>query len=92
MLNLGRNDVFDAFLEYPEFGVAMVQDLALRHHKLTERVSELEKQLASPGAPTEPTGHRREHRTPGARSTAAQTSRLVAAGRTSGCETTSSDP
>jgi CRP-like cAMP-binding protein len=50
VLNLGRNDVFDALLEYPEFGVAMVQDLALRHHTLTERVIELEKQLASPGA------------------------------------------
>jgi CRP-like cAMP-binding protein len=48
VLNLGRNDVFDAFLEYPEFGIAMVQDLALRHHTLTERVSELEKQLALP--------------------------------------------
>ena len=52
VLNLGRNDVFDALLEYPEFGIAMVQDLALRHHTLTERVSELEKQLALRGAPT----------------------------------------
>ena len=52
VLNLGRNDVFDAFLEYPEFGIAIVQDLARRHHTLTERVSELEKQLALPGAPT----------------------------------------
>jgi len=52
VLNLGRNDVFDAFLEYPEFGIAMVQDLARRHHTLTERVSELEKQLALRGAPT----------------------------------------
>ena len=50
VLNLGRSDVFDALLEYPEFGVAMVQDLALRHHKLTERVIELEQQLASPAA------------------------------------------
>ena len=50
VLNLGRNDVFDALLEYPEFGVAMVQDLALRHHTLTERVIELEKQLALPAA------------------------------------------
>ena len=50
VLNLGRNDVFDALLEYPEFGVAMVQDLALRHHTLTERVIELEKQVASPRA------------------------------------------
>jgi CRP-like cAMP-binding protein len=52
VLNLGRNDVFDAFLEYPEFGIAIVQDLARRHHTLTERVSELEKQLALRGAPT----------------------------------------
>ena len=51
VLNLGRNDVFDAFLEYPEFGIAIVQDLARRHHTLTERVSELEKQLALQGAP-----------------------------------------
>jgi len=51
VLNLGRNDVFDAFLEYPEFGIAIVQDLARRHHTLTERVSELEKQLALRGAP-----------------------------------------
>ena len=52
VLNLGRNDVFDAFHEYPEFGIAMVQDLALRNHTLTERVSELEKQLALPVART----------------------------------------
>ena len=45
VLNLGRNDVFDALLEYPECGVAMVQDLALRNHTLTERVIELEKRL-----------------------------------------------
>ena len=51
VLNLERNDVFDALLESPEFGVAMVQDLALRHHKLAERVLELEQQLtASPAA------------------------------------------
>ena len=50
VLNLGRNDVFDALLEYPEFGVAMVQDLALRHYKLTERVIELEKQSGLPVA------------------------------------------
>jgi CRP-like cAMP-binding protein len=53
VLNLGRSEVFDALLEYPEFGVAMVQDLALRHHKLTERVIELEQQLASPAARSE---------------------------------------
>lgn len=51
VLNLGRSDVFDALLEYPEFGVAMVQDLARRHHKLAERVLELEQQMtASPAA------------------------------------------
>jgi CRP-like cAMP-binding protein len=50
LLNLGRTDVFDALLEFPEVGVAMVQDLALRHHKLTERVIELEQQLASRAA------------------------------------------
>jgi CRP-like cAMP-binding protein len=51
VLNLGRSDVFDALLEYPEFGVAIVQDLALRHHKLAERVMALEQQLTpSPAA------------------------------------------
>ena len=42
LLNLRRADVVDALLEYPEFGLAMVQDLALRLHKLTQRVIELE--------------------------------------------------
>lgn len=42
LLNLRRADVVDALLEYPEFGLAMVQDLALRMHKLTQRVIELE--------------------------------------------------
>lgn len=42
LLNLRRSDVVDALLEYPEFGLAMVQDLALRMHKLTQRVIELE--------------------------------------------------
>jgi CRP-like cAMP-binding protein len=50
VLNLGRNEVFDALLEYPEFGVAVIQDLALRHQKLTERLIELEQQLPSPAA------------------------------------------
>jgi CRP/FNR family transcriptional regulator, cyclic AMP receptor protein len=54
VLNLGRDEVFDALLEYPEFGVAMVRDLALRHHKLTERVVELEQQLASPEMKSHP--------------------------------------
>ena len=87
VLNLGRNDVFDALLEYPEFGVAMVQDLALRHHKLTERVIELEQQLTSSSGPIRRTDQRGGHRTPGAGSTPTQTPWLVAAGRTSGCET-----
>jgi len=47
LLNLARHAVFDALLEYPEFGVAMVQHLALRNHKLTERVIELEHQSTS---------------------------------------------
>jgi len=42
LLNLRRSDVVEALLEYPEFGLAMVQDLALRMHKLTQRVIELE--------------------------------------------------
>jgi hypothetical protein len=60
LLNLRRADVLDALLEYPEFGLAMVQDLALRHHKLTERVIELEARLeevrpqAGPTQPAEP--------------------------------------
>ena len=43
LLNLRRSDVQDAMLEYPEFGVAMVRDLALRLHRLTARVVELER-------------------------------------------------
>jgi CRP/FNR family transcriptional regulator len=50
VLTLGRRDVFEALHEHPEFAVAMVRDLALRQHRLTERVIELERQLAS-GAP-----------------------------------------
>ena len=87
VLNLGRHDVFDALLEYPEFGVAMVQDLALRHHKLTERVIELEQQLASPAAQIRRSDRRGGHRALGAGSKATQTPRLVAAGRASGRET-----
>ena len=87
MLNLGRNDVFDALLEYPEFGVAMVQDLALRHHTLTERVIELETAVGVTSRPSGRTHQRGGHRTLGAGSTPTQTSWLVAAGRTPGCET-----
>ena len=49
LLNLRRSDVIDALLEYPEFGLAMVQDLALRHHKLTQRMIELEAELENRG-------------------------------------------
>jgi CRP-like cAMP-binding protein len=55
LLNLRRADVIDALLEYPEFGLAMVHDLSLRHHKLTERLLALETELeecrARGGAP-----------------------------------------
>jgi CRP-like cAMP-binding protein len=67
LLNLRRSDVIDALLEYPEFGLAMVQDLARRHHLLTQRLLELTAELESsrpaapststlehPPAPTEP--------------------------------------
>ena len=87
VLNLGRHDVFDALLEYPEFGVAMVQDLALRHHKLTERVIELEQQLPSPAPEFDETAEREgiEHSAPAPK--APQTPRLVAAGRASARQT-----
>jgi CRP-like cAMP-binding protein len=42
LLNLPRSVVLDALLEYPEFGLAVVQDLAMRLHKLTQRLIELE--------------------------------------------------
>jgi CRP/FNR family transcriptional regulator, cyclic AMP receptor protein len=45
LLNLRRADVLDAMSEYPEFGLAMVQDLAMRLHKLTERIVEIEAEL-----------------------------------------------
>ena len=89
VLNLGRNDVFDALLEYPEFGVAMVQDLALRHHKLAERVLELEQQLtASPAARSAERTSVEGIEPPGAGSKPTQTPWLVAAGRTFRSETT----
>lgn len=50
LLNLGHVDVIEALLEYPEFGLAMVQDLAYRLYKLTERLIELEDKR-SPGGP-----------------------------------------
>lgn len=53
VLNLSRDDVRDALLEYPEFGVAMVQDLARRLDRLTQRVIEMEAELerVQPGNP-----------------------------------------
>jgi len=50
LLNLRRQDVLDALLEYPEFGAAMVRDLALRLHRLTARVVELEREQRIPAA------------------------------------------
>jgi CRP/FNR family transcriptional regulator, cyclic AMP receptor protein len=44
-LNIQREDVVEALLDYPEFGLAMVKQQALRTHQLTERVIELEAQL-----------------------------------------------
>lgn len=54
LLNLRRADVVDALLEYPEFGLAMVQDLALRMHKLTQRVIELENALKAQAPERDP--------------------------------------
>ena len=42
VLNLERDDVLEALIEFPEFGLAMVKAQALLIHKLTERVLELE--------------------------------------------------
>jgi len=57
LLNLRREDVRDALLEYPEFGLAMVQDLALRIHKLTQRMIEFEAEAKSRGAPPAASTH-----------------------------------
>ena len=50
LLNLARIDVRDALLEHAEFGLAMVQDLSLRLHKLTERIIQLEGDARRDGA------------------------------------------
>jgi len=50
LLNLRREDVHDALLEYPEFGLAMVKDLALRIHKLTQRMIDFEAEAKRRGA------------------------------------------
>jgi CRP-like cAMP-binding protein len=51
LLNLRREDVLDAIADYPEFGLAMVQDLSMRLHKLTERIIEIEAELKRLGGP-----------------------------------------
>lgn len=53
LLNLKRSEVVEAVLEYPEFGLAMVQDLSLRLHRLTVRVMELETELKRLGSQPE---------------------------------------
>lgn len=42
VLNVTREDIMDAMLDFPEFGTAMVRALALRVHELTGRILELE--------------------------------------------------
>jgi CRP-like cAMP-binding protein len=49
LLNFEQTAVIEALLEYPEFGLAMVRDLSLRMHKLTERVIELEGEIRRRG-------------------------------------------
>ena len=55
-LSLRRRDVLQALLDYPEFALAMVQDLARRNEQIVARVIELEEQLAaaSPGTSSAP--------------------------------------
>ena len=53
-LSLQHRDVLQALLDFPEFALAMVQDLARRNHQVVARVIELEDQLAAtaPGTPS----------------------------------------
>lgn len=53
LLNLEQTAVTEALLEYPEFGLAMVRDLSMRMHKLTERIIELEAERKVHGQSTE---------------------------------------
>jgi CRP-like cAMP-binding protein len=46
VLNLETQDVIESMLDFPEFGVAVARSLALRNHRLTERVLEMEQLLA----------------------------------------------
>jgi CRP-like cAMP-binding protein len=52
VLSLQHRDVLQALLDFPEFALAMVQDLARRNHQVVARVIELEDQLASTAAGT----------------------------------------
>ena len=51
-LRLQRREVLQALLDFPEFALAMVQDLARRNQQIVARVIELEDQLASTAAGT----------------------------------------
>jgi len=42
VLNIQTQDIMEALLDFPEFGMAMTRSLALRVHVLTQRVLELE--------------------------------------------------
>jgi len=46
VLNLPSQEVLEGMIDFPEFGVAMVRALALRNHRLTQRVLEMEELLA----------------------------------------------
>lgn len=46
VLNLQSQEVVEGMLDFPEFGVAMVRSLALRNHRLTQRVLEMEELVA----------------------------------------------
>jgi CRP/FNR family transcriptional regulator, cyclic AMP receptor protein len=50
VLSLQHRDVLQALLDFPEFALAMVQDLARRNHQVVARVIELEDQLATSSA------------------------------------------
>jgi CRP-like cAMP-binding protein len=45
VLNITLENVFDAMLDYPEFGVGMVRVIAKRNYELIERMLELETML-----------------------------------------------
>jgi CRP-like cAMP-binding protein len=47
VLNITRDDVLEAMLEYPEFGVGMARAFALRIHELTSRILDLESTITT---------------------------------------------